>query len=219
MLGEAGIGAQTLLAVDGKVPDSLPVRLVDGRVAALEVYELAQLELPGVEKLQFVHHSPAEVEILYQSPDDLDAALEAAFRRLLAQKSATIETVRVRRVERILNDLTTYKLRSVIAPGEPMITPSLLAEADNRVAIPAPARPVGPPPPSRATCPLPSGRCSASRRSAIPGTRRRSTETAGSPTVSSTNSPPKLPANCSAATSTRGDRWPCCPVTRRTCCR
>ena len=142
VLGEAGIGAQTLLAVDGKVPDSLPVRLVDGRVAALEVYELAQLELPGVEKLQFVHHSPAEVEILYQSPDDLDAALEAAFRRLLAQKSATIETVRVRRVERILNDLTTYKLRSVIAPGEPMITPSSLAEADHRVAMPAPAPPV-----------------------------------------------------------------------------
>ena len=39
--------------------------LANGGVAALEVHELAQVELPGVEKMQFVHRSPIEVEIRY----------------------------------------------------------------------------------------------------------------------------------------------------------
>jgi amino acid adenylation domain-containing protein len=138
VLGRAGIGAETLLAVDGKIGDALPVRLADGGTGTLEAYELAQLELPGVEKLQLVHHSPDEVEIRYQSAQDLDARMDAAFRRLLAQKSATIDTVNVRRVERVLNDQPTYKLRRVVAPGDPLLTPASLAEAGNGVSIRAP---------------------------------------------------------------------------------
>jgi amino acid adenylation domain-containing protein len=129
VLGRAGVGAETLGRLDGKA-DALPVRLADGSVGVLEVYELEQIELPGVGKMQFVSHSPVEVEIRYQSSQDLDAQIDSAFRRLLARKSATVEKVAVRRVERILNNKVASKLRRVIKPDEAMITPAFLAEDD-----------------------------------------------------------------------------------------
>lgn len=142
VLGKVGFGAETLLALDGKDHDSLPVRLADGRIAALEVHELAQVELPGVEKMQFVHRSPVDVEIRYQSPNNLDAEIDAAFRRLLAQKSAAMETLKVRRVERILNDRATLKLR-VVTADQKMITPTFLAADDVRTPLPPFALSIG----------------------------------------------------------------------------
>src|SRR5205823_6434560 len=141
VLGKAGFGAETLLALDGKDQDSLPVRLDDGRIAALEVHELAQVELPGVEKIQFVHRSPVDVEIRYQSPHNLDADIDAAFRRLLAQKRAAMRTVEVRRVARILNDQVTHKLR-VVTSDQEMITPIFLAAGDVCSSVPASALPM-----------------------------------------------------------------------------
>jgi amino acid adenylation domain-containing protein len=131
VLGKAGFGAETLLALDGKAHDSLPIRLANGDIAALEVHELAQVELPGIEKMQFVHRSPVDVEIRYQSPHNLDSEVEGAFRLLLAQKTATMETLKIRRVERILNDSATLKLR-VVTPDREVITPTSLIADDTR---------------------------------------------------------------------------------------
>ena len=138
--GKVGLGAETLLALDGKADEALPVRLVDGNLGALEIYEMAQLDLPGVEKIQFVSHSPIEVEIRYQSQFDLDAQIEAIFRRLLAQKSAAVEKVTVRRVERVLNDWRTYKLRRVVEPDQEMLTLKFLGTDDGCSSARAPAR-------------------------------------------------------------------------------
>jgi amino acid adenylation domain-containing protein len=128
VLGKAGLGAETLARLDGKGVDAVPVRLANGSVGTLEVYDLARVELPGVAKMQFVAHSPVEVEIRYQSPQDLDAQIASAFRRLLDQKSATVEKVTVRRVERILNDLPTFKFRRVIEPDQATLAWQSLAE-------------------------------------------------------------------------------------------
>ena len=140
VLGRAGLGAESL-RLDGKAYDALPVRLADGSVGALEVYELAPLEaLPGVDKLQFVSHSPVEVEIRYESRQDLGAQIATAFQRLLAAKCATVEKLAIRRVERILNRVKSSKLFRVIQPGDQLIEPVSLTEEDGPVSLREPAR-------------------------------------------------------------------------------
>ncbi|HET7199925.1 MAG TPA: AMP-binding protein [Burkholderiales bacterium] len=142
VLGKVGTGAETLIALEGKEQDWLPVRLGSGGIAALAVHELAQVELPGVEKMQFIPHSPDDVEIRYQSAHNLDIEIEGAFRRLLAPKSAAVKKLKVRRVDRILNEQATLKLR-VVSPGMEMISPASLAAEDVCSLLPATASPTG----------------------------------------------------------------------------
>ena len=132
-----GRAAEGLLQVEGKTDDALPVRLRDGSLGMLEIYELTQLELPGVEKIQFVAHSPTAVEIRYQSSRDVDAQIDKAFARLLAEKSARLETVTVSRVEQIFDSRPAFKLQCVVKPDQVMITPTFLAEHDARVCAEA----------------------------------------------------------------------------------
>ena len=128
--GAMGRGAETLVTLDGKTDDTVPVLLSDGGSGVIEVHELVQLELPGVEKLQIVAESPVAIEIRYQSPVDLDAQMDAAFRRLLTRKSAVVEQIKIRRVERILNSMQTFKLQRVVKPEQAMITPTSLTQHD-----------------------------------------------------------------------------------------
>jgi amino acid adenylation domain-containing protein len=134
VLGKVGFGAETLRRLDGKTYHALPLRLADSRPGTLEAYELAQLELPGITKIQFVAHSPVEIEIRYQSTHDLDREVDAAFGRLLIRKCAIVEKVTVRRVERIQNSLPAFKLESVVRPGQTTFAPTSLAESGGGAA-------------------------------------------------------------------------------------
>jgi len=128
ILGETAMGAATLRRLDGKTYHALPVRLRDGGVGALEAHELAELELPQIAAMQFVSHSPDEVEIRYQSAHALDARIEAGFRSVLARKDAVVQKATIRRVEQISNSLPSFKLELVVKPDQRTFAPPFLAE-------------------------------------------------------------------------------------------
>jgi len=144
ILGSAGLGAETLLRLEGKTYEALPVRRADGGLVALEVYELSQLELPGVVKLQCVAHSPDHVEIRYQSSRDMDASVGAAFRRLLAERSAAVETLTVGRVEHVANSMPAFKLQRAVKPDQALFAPVSLADGHSREAVPIAGAEPGP---------------------------------------------------------------------------
>ena len=130
VLGRRGVGAETLRSLDGKTYHALPVRLADGSLGLLEAYELAQLELAGIAKIQFVAVSPVEIEIRYESTHDLDAQVDAGVRCLLTQRGASVDTVTVRRVDRIPNSLPAFKLECVIESGQTTFAPTSLTLDD-----------------------------------------------------------------------------------------
>ena len=137
ILGRARMGAESLRRLEGKTHHALPIRLADGSTSAIEVYELAQLEIPAIEKIQFVAHSPFHVEIRYQSAHELDSWIDAAFRRLLTQKSAMVDRITIKRVDRIANSLPAFKLECVVGPEQRTFAPASL-DHDGRGSVQQP---------------------------------------------------------------------------------
>ena len=121
ILGQVGFGAETLESIDGKADMRLPVRLATGAIASLPMHDLHRLHISGCGKVQFISHSPDEVEIHYEAQQNLDAQVETAFRTLLAATSATVQSIRMQRVSRLHNDAATAKYRDVVTPGRPTI--------------------------------------------------------------------------------------------------
>jgi len=116
ILGRASFGAETLGNIEGKTTVRLPVRLADGHLSTLPLRDLHRIHVPGCTRLQFVSHSPDEIEIRYESQENLESQVEAAFRTLLAARSASVRSVRACRVPHILNDAQTAKFLEVVTP-------------------------------------------------------------------------------------------------------
>ena len=119
ILGKVGFGAETLERIDGKTSLRLPVRLANGDIAALPLHTLHSLEIAGCDKLQFISHSPDEVEIQYEARQNLDVRIETAFRTLLAANFAKVQTIRLRSVALMHNDAETAKFLEVTTPDRP----------------------------------------------------------------------------------------------------
>jgi amino acid adenylation domain-containing protein len=121
ILGKVGFGAMTLERIDGKAHMRLPVRLANGDIASLPMHDLHRLHVSGCGKVQFISHSPDEVEIHYEAQQNLDAQMETAFRTLLAAAPATVQSIRMQRVPRIHNDALTAKYWDIVTPGRPIL--------------------------------------------------------------------------------------------------
>lgn len=147
VLGQVGWSVESLAKLDGRSYDTLQLRLADGSIGTLEAYELEQLELPGVEKIQLLSRDLSSVEIIYQSRLNLDDQLRHAFQSLLAQKSAAIRSIQIQRVDRIYNETVTSKLPKVVRPTHTSVEfKSLITENDSELlpTLPSPDREVGP---------------------------------------------------------------------------
>lgn len=136
VLGRGGKFVETLAKLDGRSYDSLPLQLTDGKVGVLETHELEQIELPGVEKVQFISRDLSDVEILYQSRQDLDAPLRQAFQDLLTQKSAIMHSVKVQRVECLYNDQVSSKFHKVLTLSNRAVELKSLVTENDRDFLP-----------------------------------------------------------------------------------
>lgn len=114
VVGKVNLTAKTLVKLEGRAHDCLPLQLADGKSGTLETYELAELELPGIENIQFLSQDINNVEIRYQSRQDMDAQINQVFQGLLVNKSAIMPSVKIQRVEQLHNDLRSSKFRKVI---------------------------------------------------------------------------------------------------------
>jgi amino acid adenylation domain-containing protein len=121
VLGKVGFGAKTLERSHGKAHLHLPVRLANGEIASLSSDDLQRFHVSGCGNVQFISHSPDEVEIHYEARQNLDAQVETAVRSLLAATSATLQSMRIHRVSRIHNDAATFKYREVVTAGRPTL--------------------------------------------------------------------------------------------------
>jgi acyl-coenzyme A synthetase/AMP-(fatty) acid ligase/acyl carrier protein len=128
ILGVGVVTAQTITRLDGKVYQSLPIVMKDGRQDRLEVYELALLELPSVQRIQLFSPSPFEIEITYQAPIPLDEELIQALLQLLEQKDAAPYTIRARRQPFLGNNSKTYKFEPVPRSTNPILALNSLGE-------------------------------------------------------------------------------------------
>ncbi len=117
VLGDAAFGATTIEAIEGKTSIRLPIRLSDGQISELGLPDLRGIDVAGCAKLQFVSHSPDEIEIRYESNENLDSEVEMAVRAHLAAKSATVRSLSVRQMSVIPNDAQTVKFVDVVTPG------------------------------------------------------------------------------------------------------
>lgn len=134
--GDTRPGRKTLRGFVCRSFEDLPIRLADGSVGAIPGYALAQVQLPGVERLQIVSDSADAFEVQYSGKPDLENVLRGEFGALVEAWGGGRAPVAIRRVERIWNDARNLKVKLVRRPED---QPLLLAR-------PAPAQ-AGPPDP------------------------------------------------------------------------
>jgi len=106
----------TLREIRGRVHDALPVVRADGRRDTIHPLVL-DIQVPTVDKVQYVSLGPDHVRIDYVAPQDMEAAVRQQFDYILREKSATRTIVDVRRVSSIANDPKTGKFRLVRFEG------------------------------------------------------------------------------------------------------
>ena len=106
----------TLREIRGRVHDALPVVLADGQRDTIHPLVL-DIQVPTVDKVQYVSLGPDHIRIDYVAPQDMEAAVRQQFDYILREKSATRTIVDVRRVSSIANDPKTGKFRLVRFEG------------------------------------------------------------------------------------------------------
>ena len=105
----------SILRVEGRVNDALPVCLENGSLDSLHPIVLSEFFVPGATKFQFVSESPSRVTIRYLAAAERDASVREAFGRLLEMKGAESSTeVSVERVGELPVDPVTGKYRLVV---------------------------------------------------------------------------------------------------------
>ena len=110
-----GASLDSILRVEGRVNDALPVRLADGSLDSLHPIVLSEFFVPGATKFQFVSESPSQVRIRYLAAEERDDSVQAAFARLLQLKGAEASTtVSLERVGELPVDPLTGKYRLVV---------------------------------------------------------------------------------------------------------
>lgn len=110
----------SIVRVEGRVNDALPVCLEDGSVDSLHPIVLSEFFVPGATKFQFVSESPGRVVIRYRATENRDSSVREAFDRLLQMKGALASTsARVERTEDLGVDPRTGKYRLVVLAADP----------------------------------------------------------------------------------------------------
>jgi acyl-coenzyme A synthetase/AMP-(fatty) acid ligase/thioesterase domain-containing protein len=100
-LGNSNSGAETLLSLDGKSFDTLPVRLAEGGVKRIPVYELTKIQVPGLKRLQFITHNPDHLEVRYLADVQIDGEIDAEVKNLLISRNAAVKRVDISRVDHL----------------------------------------------------------------------------------------------------------------------
>jgi len=98
-LGTSNFGAETLLSLDGKSYDTLPVRLTAGDVTRIPAYELMELKIPGLKRLQFITHDPDHIEVRYLSDQQIDREVESTVKTFLTSRNAAVKRMDVLKVD------------------------------------------------------------------------------------------------------------------------
>ena len=106
---------KSVLGVEGRVNDALPVLLENGSADSLHPIVLSEFFVPWATKFQFVSESPSRVTVRYLAAEEQDEPVREAFNRLLKMKEAEGSTsVSVERVSALPVDPKTGKYRLVV---------------------------------------------------------------------------------------------------------
>lgn len=105
----------SILRVEGRVNDALPVTLDDGSVDRIHPIVLSEFFVPGVQKFQFLSESPDRVRIRYVANAECDDAVRDSFVRILEMKRAGKSTTATpKRVQHLPVDPKTGKYHLVV---------------------------------------------------------------------------------------------------------
>jgi phenylacetate-coenzyme A ligase PaaK-like adenylate-forming protein len=106
----------SILRVEGRVNDALPVVLDDESVDSIHPIVLSEFFVPGADKFQFVSESPSRLRICYVASAECDAAVRRSFQEILEMKGARRRTeVLPERVAQLPIDPKTGKYRLVVS--------------------------------------------------------------------------------------------------------
>ncbi len=110
--GETQPGNITLRGYVSRTFENLPIRLDDGQAGEIPSYALANLPSTP-DAIQFISHSPDEVEVQYCASDDLDEALRADIAGLQRKWGGGRTRFSFQRVDHIWNDAYALKYKMV----------------------------------------------------------------------------------------------------------
>ncbi len=119
--GETQAGKATLRGFAGRSFEALPIRLEDGRTGEIPSYVLSNFNVTGLEALQFVSHSPDEVEVHYCARQPMDEVLQNRMADLMEKWGGARTKFRLQRVQHLWNNAVSFKLKLVRTPDEPQI--------------------------------------------------------------------------------------------------
>jgi len=102
-LGNSTFSAESLVSLDGKSFDTLPIRLAGGGVKRIPAHELMKIQIPGLKRLQFITHNPDHIEVRYLSDVQIDRELESGVKTFLISRNAAVKRVDVLRVDHLQN--------------------------------------------------------------------------------------------------------------------
>ncbi len=119
--GERRPGYSTLDGFVGRSFENLPTRLSDGSIGEIPSYELATLDIPDVDVIQFISHSPDRVEVQYCASQDLDALLSSKLDTILKNWGSPLTQINFRRVDHIWNNRVGSKFSLVRHPDDPQL--------------------------------------------------------------------------------------------------
>jgi amino acid adenylation domain-containing protein len=114
-LGSSDFGADTLISLDGKSFDNLQVRSINGSIATIPVYQLGNLQIPQLKRIQYKPYSPDHIEINYISDENLDKEINLAFQTLIGSNYNAINRVDINSVP-YLNSGNGTKFYNVLNP-------------------------------------------------------------------------------------------------------
>jgi amino acid adenylation domain-containing protein len=130
----------TIREIKGRVNQPLPVVLENGSRDTISPHVLGEFYVPGLEKMQYISRSPADVEIRYVAPFEMDSSVRNEFQRILNMKRASGTTFEVRRVTRIEIDPQTGKFALVKLQDSPPYRASGIETSAKEESIPTERR-------------------------------------------------------------------------------
>jgi len=115
--GSKDLPFTTIREIKGRVNDSLPVVLADGKPGTIHPLVLADFYTAGLERVQFVSRSADHVEIKYMAKHDIHEGIQKEFHRIRELQGALGTTFDVQRVQTIAPAKNTGKIPLVKVSG------------------------------------------------------------------------------------------------------
>jgi len=129
-LGDKDFGAETLLSMDGKSIDGLTVPTVDGGSHEIPVYALNKFNIPKLKQIQYILHSPKNIELQYIASENIDQEVEDYFKTLVGENFQAITRLDINLVDHIANSSDT-KFHIVVKSDESTVLLNSFSEQSN----------------------------------------------------------------------------------------